>query len=527
MIGTYVEGQDSAYNAGLARDLAQDLADDTALLVFDLRKRHGDGIDSAHAAGKLVQNPMLRSMSGGQVKWGLLVECRERKDDFVCKLMELELAGGSVEHVDSLRVLPEVTVKRKELSHALNRNFIAAFFPHQVKPSQVGTLSIIPGANPAMLVRGLEIVRRGEITEIPLGMTLVIGDSPRLVVVSMENIHYVLYPHSSYTYLLPKVVQLNQGMLGILKGVDTNSIEGKLRQATTLDKSNLIWRSLAKVAALDSTNVLWKGLGRVTSLDSHNLILKSLGQITALDSNNVLFKALGKVTSLDSSNLLLKTLSQVAALDSTNLVWKGLGEVSALDSNNLIWRKLNQIAALDSNSIWRKLGLLAFQDKSVVITPSFIAKGQPQAVLFRHEGFMSTLEVVKGEMSAQPLLSSQGGVDVGPLHAVRTRGFSLKEDKLNALRAEHILSELESVNPARNARNFVKFLPGQLFGVSASLRTADRPVQSFIASEFRELDMEVDVLSSEKEAWSEFNGTYRTGAEESACYLCSPGKLGP
>jgi hypothetical protein len=39
--------------------------------------------------------------------------------------------------------------------------------------------------------------------------------------------------------------------------------------------------------------------------------------------------------------------------------------------------------------------------------------------------------------------------------------------------------------------------------------------------------MEVDVLSSEKEGWSDFNGTFQTGAQESGCYLCSPDRIGP
>jgi hypothetical protein len=39
--------------------------------------------------------------------------------------------------------------------------------------------------------------------------------------------------------------------------------------------------------------------------------------------------------------------------------------------------------------------------------------------------------------------------------------------------------------------------------------------------------MEMDVLSSEKEGWTEFGGTLRSGAQESGCYLCSPDRLGP
>ncbi|MDQ3001906.1 MAG: hypothetical protein M3Y08_11685 [Fibrobacterota bacterium] len=527
VLGAYAEGRDSAWNDGFSRDLAQALAEDTAMLVFDLRKKNGPALDSAHAAGTMKRQNLLGPMNGNQVKWGMVADCSELKEEYQCLLEVVDMGTAKARFLDTLRVLVEAGEKRKQFGHALARAYIADFLPAKAEQPSLGTLKLKVPSNPAMLISGLAIIRKGSISEIPLGATLVIGDAPQPIVLSMENIHFILYPHSSYTYMLPKVVQLNLGTLGILKGVDSTSIEGKLRSTTALDQSNLIWKTLTKVAAMDSSNLIWQGLGKVTSLDSQNLILRNLQKVTAMDSNNLLLKAFGNVTAMDSSNLLLKTLSQVAAMDSSNLVWKGLGQVSTLDSTNLIWRKLGEIASMDSNSIWRKLGLLAFQDNSVVLTPSFIARGQPQAVVFHHDGTMSTLEVVKGSMAAQPLLSSQGGVPVGPMRLVRTRGYSLKQERLNPVRGDRILREFESLNPNRGSRNLTMFLPGKLFGVGASLRTADRSMQTFIVSGSREMDMEMDVLSSEKEGWSEFGGTLRSGSQESGCYLCSPDRLGP
>ncbi len=527
VLGAYVEGRDSVFNEGLSRDMGQSLADDTSLLVFDLRKKNARSLDSAHAKGGIAQLSLLAPMNANAVKWGLIVECMELKEEYRCRVETVDLFTAVNRVPDTLHILLEAGEKRKLFSQAIIRPFEASFAVKKAEAAAMGTLKLKVPANPAMLVRGLAILHKGAISEVPVGTTLIIGDAPRLVIVSMENIHYVLYPHSSYTYLLPKVVQLNQGTLGILKGVDSASVEGKLRQATAFNQSNLIWKTLTQVAALDSSNLLWKGLGKVTSLDSHNLLLRNLQKVTSLDSSNPLFKTFGKVTALDSSNLLLRTLTQVAALDSSNLVWKGLGQVSSLDSNNLIWRKLGEIASLDSNSIWRKLGLLAFQDNSVVLTPSFIVRGQPQAVMFRHDGSISTMEVVKGVMSAQPLLSSQGPIAVGALHSVKTRGYSLKQERLNQVHADRILREFESVDPSRGSRPFAMFLPGKFFGAGSALRTADKSVQAFLVSETRELDMEMDVLSSEKEGWGEFGGTFRAGAQESGCYLCSPDRLGP
>jgi hypothetical protein len=527
VLGAYVEGRDSAYNDGLSRDLGQALADDTGLLVFDLRKKNAAALDSAHAEGTLIQASLLGPMNGNQVKWGMVLECAESKEEYRCSPTMVDLFAFRPRPLDTLYVVPQAGEKRKQFAQAAARPFAAAALGRPAEAPSAGTLKLKVPANPATLTRGLAILRKGAIAEVPLGATLVIGDAPKPIVLSMENIHYVLYPHSSYTYLLPKVVQLNQGALGIIKGVDTASVEGKLRQATALNQSNLIWRALSKVAAMDSTNLLWRGLGKVTALDSHNVILRNLQKVTSMDSANPLLKSMGGIAAMDSSNLLLRTLIQVAALDSSNLVWKGLGQVSSLDSNNLIWRKLGEIASLDSNGVWRKLGLLAFQDNSVVLTPSMIARGQPQAVMFRHDGSVSALEVVKGSMDAQPLLSSQEPVAVGALRAARTRGYSLKQEHLNQGRADRILREFESVNPDRGSNAFSMFLPGKLFGSGSALRTADKAMQAFMASGSRELDMEVDVLSSEKEGWSDFNGTFRTGAEESGCYLCSPDRIGP
>lgn len=535
VLGAYVEGRDSSYSDGLSRDLAQVLAEDTSMLVFDIRKKNGARLDSAHASGTLARASLLAPMNGNTVKWGLLMECVELKEEYRCRLQALDMNNAASKVLDTLHVLLEAGEKRKPFAQAAALAFVSHFQSDQpgqirradpAKPS-LGTLKLKVPANPAMLIRGLAIIRKGSISEIPIGATLVIGDAPRLIVLTMENVHFILYPHSSYTYLLPKVVQLNSGTLGIIKGVDSASVQGKLRSATAMDQSNLIWKALSRVAAMDSSNLIWQGLGKVTSLDSQNLILRNLQKVTALDTNNPLYKTLSNVTALDSSNLLLRTLSQVAAMDSSNLVWKGLGQVSALDSTNLIWRKLGEIASLDSNSIWRKLGLLAFQDASVVLTPSFIVRGQPQAVLFRQEGSVSTMEVVKGSMSAQPLLSSQEAVQIGAMRVVRTRGYSMKQERLNASRGDRIIREFESIDPNKASRPFAMFLPGKLFGAGSSLRTADRSMQAFILSGARELDMEMDLLSSEKEGWSEFGGTFHTGAQESGCYLCSPDRLGP
>ena len=177
---------------------------------------------------------LLAPMNGNTVKWGLLMECAELKEEYRCRLEALDMFNAASKVLDTLHVLPEAGEKRKPFAQAAARAYASHFqsqegrsghaFPGHAQaqgPGQSGHAHPRPGHHP----QGLH-------PEIPLGATLVIGDAPKLIVLTMENVHFILYPHSSYTYLLPKVVQLNSGTLGIIKGVDSASIEGKLRSAT-------------------------------------------------------------------------------------------------------------------------------------------------------------------------------------------------------------------------------------------------------------------------------------------------------
>src|SRR5690606_8836126 len=221
------------------------------------------------------------------------------------------------------------------------------------------------------------VIRRGAVSELPLGATLVVGDAPGPFLAGTGGVQYVFYPQSSYTYLLPRVLQLNQGSLGIVKGSDSSSMESRGRPVAT---------------------------------------------------------------------------------DSSNPIWKSLGQVSALDSTNLLWRKLGEIGSLDSNSIWRKPGELSGSESTTVLTPSFMAHGEAQPALFRHEGSVSTMEALRAGMSVRPLLSSQKAVPVEAMRLVRTRGYSLKQERLASSRADRILREFEAVNAGRASRTLSKFL---------------------------------------------------------------------
>ncbi len=454
VLGAWVEGRDSLYGESLARDLGQILADDTALLVYDLRSKHKRRLDSVQAAKGLDQSPdLLAALSGGQVKWGLAVECRTEKreddrGDCICLPSVLSMQDAKRILLDTLRFLPEAVEKRKKLGQSLARSFAAHFRPRMPPAQAAGGLRLNPPANPALLVSDMQIIRRGSIDEVPLGTTLVLGDVPGLIALSSENVLFVLYPNSSYTFLLPRLVQVHAGSLGLLRGADSGSSASRPKSAGTPDSSDLAWRDPA-------------------------------GQ-------------------------------------------------HALDSAGYLRQKLGENASAAGDSVLRKLGLPAFRESTAVITSSFVARGLPQAALVRQADGVSSLEVVRGSMTAHPLLGSQPPERVGAMRMTRTRGFALKQEAMSAVRGDRILREFHAVDPARGGRGLADFLPGRLFAAGASLRTPDRPMQAFISGEFRELDMEVDLLATEREGegWSE-PGTFRPGAHESGCYLCSPGRLGP
>lgn len=430
VLGAWVEGQDSLYSAGLAQDLGQALAEDTALLVYDLRARHGRRLDSVQAAVGLDKAPeLLSALSGGQVRWGLAVACRaERREDdggdFLCLPTLLSMKDARRVPLDTLRFLPEAAGKRKQVGQGLALRFASHFRPARAPAPAV--LKLSAPANPALVVRDLEILRRGSIAEVPLGATLVLGDAPGPVVLAGESVHFILYPGSAYTFLLPRLVRLHSGALGLLRNADSGSVA---------------WRSEAEAAG-DSA-----GLG-------------------------------------------------------------GLVLAASRDGADSLWRRL------------------ALRESTVVITSACVIHGMPEAALLREAGGATTLEVVRGGMRIHPLLGSQPPAAVGPMRTCQTRGFALRLEPLGAARGDRILREFERLDPGRGGRGLASFLPGKLFAAGASLRTPQRSIQAFIAGEFREMDMDVGVLSSERDGWSE-PGTFRSGAQESGCYLCSPDRIGP
>lgn len=506
-----VDGQDSLFCEGLARDLSQALAEDTALKVFDARRRGGSLLDSLYAKSSTPKVERLREALPPKIEIALAVDCRPLENSLACSVEGRFLAYADKSVIDTGHYTLESLVQRRLFGACLVRRWREHWRESKLDWPANTLMVLKKPALPARLLRDLEILKEGSIAQVPPGTILETGDMGGPIVATRDRVDYVLYPAGLYAYPLPNVLQLLRGTLGVWHRQDTTTLAARLWQTTRLDSSNLVWRALGKLAAMDSSNILWKSLGAANVLDSQSMVTRQLRALAGTDSGN----------------LLLKSLSRVATLDTGNLVWRGLAQVGTLDSNNLLWRKLGQVASLDSGLLWHQLGLLAFQDSSVLLTPSCVLRGQPEIMLVKHQGSETTIELVQGNVSAMPLLSSQGSQRLSAFQLGVTRGFALEVSRLLESRAEKISGELAAVADPKSGASLAQLLPGSLFSNDGVRPTFPRDIQDFVAEELTSVDVFPDRLGPLPWDAAGALNPMPSGKNEAGCYLCQPNRLGP
>jgi hypothetical protein len=522
-----VSGQDSLFCEGLARDISQALAEDSALKVFDARRRGAGLLDTLFQRGPHPDTKSLLDVLPNKMELAIAVSCRTLESSLECRTEGRFLTGRELEVEDTARFHFDALVKRRLFGACIARAWRETWHGTPLHWPASTKLVLTRPAMPARLLRDLEILSEGSIAEMPPGTQLETGDMAVPALANKERVSYVFFAGSEYAYPLPNVLQLNRGTLGVWHLQDTNTLAAKLMQTTRLDSTNLLWRTMGKLAALDTTNLVWKTLGKANLLDSQNIVTRKLREMAALDSTNLLYKTIGEATSLDSSNLLIRSLSQVASMDSTNLVWRGLAQIATLDSTNLLWRKLSQVASLDSGFIWHQLGLLAFQDSSVLITPSCVLRGQPQVMKIHHQGSETRIELVQGEVAVLPLLSSQNAVRIPNLNQAVTRGFAIETFKMQDRQSERISTELAQIAAPKSGRSLAEFLPARLFNRNRTLPVFRADIQDFLMAELAGVDAAPDRLGPIEWDASESLPTMQPGKYEIGCYLCRPDRLGP
>ncbi len=508
LLGVYSPANDSLSDS-LAFDIEQSLAENPNFTVYGLRKKHGVELDKAFSGKNILEMSFWTRIGAANLKKGFFIECSDREVYLHCVFFEVSPSIPNYVIFDSLDFLSEIIGYRKKWTEPLLKNLLAHLLPQPIVEASRPKIHFNKPLASAQTVLGMQILQKGLVTDWEMGTRLVLGEIP-LTDVNLDATHYVLYPNSIYTYLLPKVIQLNSGGMGLYQDPDSNAAIQKFDQATTLNKNNLIWKTLGQLAATDSSNLIWRALGKTTSLDSSNPIYKSIRN----------------VTSIDSANMIWKTLRQAAEIDSQNLLWRGLSNVTALDSSNFIWQKLNAVASLDSNSIWKKLGLIAFQDSAIIITTSMIARGSPQALFLHQENGLTEIELINGSLQCMPLLSSSPGIHLSSMEKGRTRGYELNVEKLPSWRSEIILQEFASLHSDKSAHLMSILFPKILFGSNFKEHVVPIRMQEFMQEGFADLGFEWDILSSQAENWSGAGKTLTSGKNESGCYLCSPDRLG-
>lgn len=508
--------------------LDQELAKRPGVKIYDLRARNralldslGDFPPDARTAGAL-RAPDIDKGLWVACDW---VEGGQANSPLRCRIATLSLKRGALIGIDTLLFRGRALRQPDFLMPALARRiFSEPVLPHSDSAGPA-PLRLSVEASPARLLKDLEILATGRVDSLPLGATLELGDAEKPAVARLEGYDLILYPGSQMRFLLPGVVQLEHGRLGVMRKPDSNKAAGALGSMAAFDSSNLVLRSVVRLAAMDSTNLLWGAFAKAEG-DSQTVSLSRVRALAALDSTNPLFGALGQVASLDSSNLVLKTLGRMAALDSTNLLWQGLGSVTGLDSGRSVWKRMSGISDWEAADLWRKLGLLAFRDSLVLVTRSAIMRGAPEAMRVRQEDALARFELGRGRVWVSPLLGAESSTPLGDLEWAETRGFTVSAGRMNGAEGEAMVQALAAALPKKEGAGWTRFLPGKLFAEGRTVETFPVSVQAWLGEEIAEFGATADrILKGPTRPQAPTGESH--AREAAGCYLCSPSRLGP
>lgn len=252
-----VAGQDSLFNEGLARDLSQSLAEDTAVKVFDARRRGSGLLDSLFARNPYPAAITLRDALPNGIELAIRVSCRMLDTRVECRTEGRFILGAAKEVIDTGFYALDAVVKRRLFAACIMRRWRKRW--HGISEENVTKLTFKYPASPARLLRDLEILSEGSIAEMQPGTELETGDMGNPALAQQGGMHYVFYPKGRYAYPMPHVMQVVRGKLGLWQMRDTSSIAGvianSLIQSTRLDSANLLWRTLGQAVGSDSSKV--------------------------------------------------------------------------------------------------------------------------------------------------------------------------------------------------------------------------------------------------------------------------------
>jgi hypothetical protein len=440
-------GQDSLFNEGLARDLSQALAEDTGLKVFDSRRRGAGLLDSLFAKDAFPSTAKLANVLPAKIALAISLECRSLEAHVICRMEGRFISTPEKTVIDTGFYLSNAMVQRHLFGACIARRWRERWLGEPANTRQTAKMVFRNPAFPARLLRDLEILKSGSLSEFPLGTQFETGDMGAPAVGLFRQAQYIFFSNSTFAYPAPNVIQVIRGKLGIWHVGDTNTISSQLLQA--------------------------------------------------------------------------------ARLDSNNIIWQNLGHLTSLDSSNFVWKKFTQMASLDSGLIWHKLGLLAYQDSTVILTPACVIRGRPEVLQIQHEGGETKIELIQGDVAALPLLSSQNALSIPILNQAVTRGFALENTPMQDKRAESISASLAAIATQKTGKSLAELLPGRIFSQRPTLQTWSLDAQDFLGEEMAEMDLHPERLAPPN--WNA-QGSLKPltpGKYEAGCYLCRPDRLGP
>ncbi len=520
---------DSADREAWARDLGKNLASDSAFLVYDLRTPHGAELDRALASGTMPE-ALGRRLSGGLIRFGLTVQCREENafdDDasLVCRFVSWNLDQGVPAAADSAAFVADLLDRPADLQTVLTDRLHALLLGDTTPAAAGPALTLFRSARPARLLRGDAITARGTISALPLGGTLQTGDMPAPAAAGIGAYDFFLYPHSSYTYLLPGVLRLNRGELGVMRRRDTAGFAAPPKSRVYARLGSALWKTTARLGAMDSAGRVWRALGRLAALDSSDFAAGRAAGVLQLPPAHPLCTTLAKLAARDSGLLVIQTLAQIAALDSSRLLWSGFGRASGLDSNAAVWQGIAALAVADSGAFWPAAALLSAHGDALMLTPSCVLRGRPALLWLQHTGDWTRVELPQGTLLALPVLSSEEPWVLQDGAWAETRGFALQSGTLTLEQSNAIAARLNRAAPHDDQNGVTEFLARRR-RAGHSIPTFAPGVQEYMRETLSEIGAAPGDLNAEPD-WPPLGLAPETGRHASGCYLCRPDRLGP
>jgi len=175
-----------------------------------------------------------------------------------------------------------------------------------------------------------------------------------------------------------------------------------------------------------------------------------------------------------------------------------------------------------------RLGIIQTDFDSKITTGSMVCETS-SAIADIVVGDATTLMVYAGKVKARPVKETKGFKKVTGRMQVSTNGFVLKSSGISDsaftenLQIFKPLLNSRIVSHFKSSKNILDFIPSN--NIDFFIPDVNDPVNYFMASELNDLGIPMDALSFEGESWDHDKNLFKSGVNETGCYLCSPNRV--